>query len=298
MVPEHLDPNPNPRRPFSIVSDLRSNISPTSLVIALLVSTSLVVARLTQVRFSPIKSDGISLRCPLSYTIEDLFALVSSVGGSRSSSRGSSRPNHFTGSSSFDHGKGSSSHAPVLVVEGDGRAFGYSISGYNGGGGHGHGRGRGRGPRKCAYCHQENHNVDLHGRPTAHQVTVSVEETLSSDHAPRVVSISEKEYHRFLATQSSTTVTLAQTKIVASVACVASSSPWVIDFDFQTRKKIGGGSKRNGLYYFDTDLSSNVALQSSTSAFQDHCHLGHSSLYSLKKMVSSSQFVHISLWSL
>ncbi|GFS40469.1 hypothetical protein Acr_00g0068750 [Actinidia rufa] len=90
----------------------------------------------------------------------DRSALVSSVGGSRSSSYGPSHgPNHFT--------------APIPLV--------------------------------------------------AMEVTLPVENAPSSVHSPRVVSISEKEYHQLLVAQSSTTTTLAQTKTVAS------SSPWVID---------------------------------------------------------------------
>ncbi|GFS40883.1 hypothetical protein Acr_00g0071020 [Actinidia rufa] len=47
--------------------------------------------------------------------------------------------------------------------------------------------------------------------------------------------------------------------------------------------------EHNGLSYFDTDVSYNVALQSSTFAFQDHCRLGHSTLSSLKKLVPLCQ---------
>ena len=57
----------------------------------------------------------------------------------------------------------------------------------------------------------------------------------------------------------------------------------------QDGKKIGDMFERNGPYYFDTDVSYNVALQSSTFAFQDHCRLGHPTLSSLKKLVPLCQ---------
>ena len=40
----------------------------------------------------------------------------------------------------------------------------------------GRGRGRGHSPRKCTYCHGENHIVEyywkLHGKPSTHQVSL------------------------------------------------------------------------------------------------------------------------------
>ena len=67
------------------------------------------------------------------------------------------------------------------------------------------------------------------------------------------------------------------------------SLPFIVFQDLKTGKKIGGGSERNDLWYFDMDFSRNVALQSSTSSFQDHGRVGHLSLSSLKKLVASSQ---------
>ncbi|GFS40013.1 class I glutamine amidotransferase-like superfamily protein [Actinidia rufa] len=129
------------------------------------------------------------------------------------------------------------------------------------------------------------------------------------------------------AKESPSSAPAPRTQIAASIACVASSSPWVIDsgasahvtgapshltnlspsghlsrvtladgststirgLDLKTRKKIGGVSERNGLQYFIMDFSRNVALSSSTSSFQDHGCVGHLSLSSLKKLVTSSQ---------
>ena len=85
---------------------------------------------------------GISIRRPLNFCYWGSFCLgFFSSGPSR-------------GPSSFGLGGGSNSHAP-----------GYSVSSYNGG--------HGLGPRKCTYCHQENHTVDhcwdLHNRLAAHK---------------------------------------------------------------------------------------------------------------------------------
>ena len=63
--------------------------------------------------------------------------------------------------------------------------------------GSGVGYGCSRGPRKCTYCHRENHTVDrcwdLHSRPAPHQVTTPIEEVspVPSDCASRGVSIYE-----------------------------------------------------------------------------------------------------------
>ena len=87
--------------------------------------------------------------------------------------------------------------------------------------------GKGCDPRKCTYCHGKNHTVhfcwDLHGKHTAHQVSLPEEENASQSLKPnsttRVVSIPEEEYHRLVSLQSqstpsaSSTVTLAQSCI-------------------------------------------------------------------------------------
>ncbi|XP_058221224.1 uncharacterized protein LOC131331348 [Rhododendron vialii] len=100
------------------------------------------------------------------------------------------------------------------------------------------GRGRGRGSRSCTYCHGTNHTVDfcwiLHGRPSAHQVTVSEDDGSVSvpSSIPRVVTIPEDEYHRLISqpppyVPSSSTATSAQKG--STFAGLASNTPWVID---------------------------------------------------------------------
>lgn len=62
------------------------------------------------------------------------------------------------------------------------------------------GRGIGCGPCKCSYCHGENHTVEfcwaLHGKPSAHQVSLYEEENISQLLTPtsiaHIVSILEK----------------------------------------------------------------------------------------------------------
>ncbi|GFZ15772.1 hypothetical protein Acr_25g0001810 [Actinidia rufa] len=77
--------------------------------------------------------------------------------------------------------------------------------------------------RLCTHFGHDNQTVDhcwdLHGRPVAHQAVVVFEAD---------VNLFADEYQRLLAAQSSITTTLAQTS--ASITCVATHIPWVIDF--------------------------------------------------------------------
>ena len=59
--------------------------------------------------------------------------------------------------------------------------------------------------------------------------------------------------------------------------------------DLKTGKKIVAGLSAMAFTTLIRTSPTNVALQSSTFAFQDHCHLGQPSLNSLKKLILSSQ---------
>lgn len=101
----------------------------------------------------------------------------------------------------------------------------------------GGGQGRGRVLRHCSWCNADNHTIDycwdLHGRPSAHQVTVSEDDgsQVSSSSASRVVTIPEDEYQPFQHYRS--TQTFASTAMLAQKgppsAYLASHTPWVID---------------------------------------------------------------------
>jgi hypothetical protein len=82
---------------------------------------------------------------------------------------------------------------------------------------------------------------------------------------------------------------LSISKITKVLNCSVSFYPSLCIFqDLKTRRMIGMGHKVGGLYYLDLARSiTPYALQSSTSALQWHCHLGHPSLPTLKHQVPS-----------
>ncbi|KAL0313438.1 UNVERIFIED_CONTAM: hypothetical protein Sradi_5743100 [Sesamum radiatum] len=56
--------------------------------------------------------------------------------------------------------------------------------------------------------------------------------------------------------------------------------------DLQTRRTIGGGHERGGLYFLDKSTPADArALSAFVSPLQWHCRLGHPSLPSLKKIL-------------
>ncbi|GFZ09330.1 hypothetical protein Acr_20g0011380 [Actinidia rufa] len=137
-------------------------------------------------------------------------ALVSSIEGSCSSSRG---PSHFTVPNSFCRAGGSSGCAPGSGSgEGGGRAPGYSVW----------------------WLWPTEVYLLIVTKRTTLLIIVGIFmvvplpirlhfplRRLPPHPFPRVVSISEVEYHRLLVVESSTIATLAQSQTAASVACVA-----------------------------------------------------------------------------
>ncbi|GFZ15681.1 hypothetical protein Acr_25g0000900 [Actinidia rufa] len=121
-----------------------------------------------------------------------------------------------------------------------------------------------------------------------------------------LLTISTDEYQCLLTAQSSpfpVTATQAQTNIshvghpsrvtltdgctshVTSSGTDSLCSSFSVSFvlhDLQTGEKIGGGSERNGLYYFGANIPTSVALRLSIDPCQLHCQLGHPSLQNLK----------------
>jgi transposase InsO family protein len=80
---------------------------------------------------------------------------------------------------------------------------------------------------------------------------------------------------------------LSISKITKALNCSVSFYPSLCIFqDLKTRRMIGMGHEVDGLYYLDLAPPSR-ALQSSTSALQWHCRLGHPSLSTLKHQVPS-----------
>jgi hypothetical protein len=82
---------------------------------------------------------------------------------------------------------------------------------------------------------------------------------------------------------------LSISKITKALNCYVSFYPSLCIFqDLKTRRMIGMGHEVGGLYYLD--LAPSVpprALQSSTSALQWHCRLGHPSVPTLKHQILS-----------
>ncbi|GFY94268.1 hypothetical protein Acr_09g0007140 [Actinidia rufa] len=135
-------------------------------------------------------------------------ALVSSIEGSCSSSRG---PSHFTVPNSFCRAGGSSGCAPGSGSgEGGGRAPGYS-----GGGGGGGGVADG----SILIVTKRTTLLIIVGIFMVVPLPIRLHfplRRLPPHPFPRVVSISEVEYHRLLVVESSTIATLAQSQTAAS----------------------------------------------------------------------------------
>uniref|UniRef100_A0A2N9EUA1 phosphoenolpyruvate carboxykinase (ATP) n=1 Tax=Fagus sylvatica TaxID=28930 RepID=A0A2N9EUA1_FAGSY len=188
---------------------------------------------------------------------------------------------------------------------------------HNGRGGRG-GRsgGGGRGLKKCTHCGRTNHTVDfcwkLHGKPAwANHATVDGDNSTPSEEQ---VLISKAEYDSILQRASSSSMVASGTvstpnltfsnvlylpefpfnllsvhKLTVALHCSIAFFPSYCVFqDLKTKRTIGGGFEKDGLYYFrpfHTSIPS--ALRSSVSPYQWHCRLGHPSFLNLQKLVPS-----------
>uniref|UniRef100_A0A2N9GH48 Integrase catalytic domain-containing protein n=1 Tax=Fagus sylvatica TaxID=28930 RepID=A0A2N9GH48_FAGSY len=184
-----------------------------------------------------------------------------------------------------------------------------SRGGRNGGGG--------RGPKKCTHCGRTNHTIDfcwkLHGKPAwANHATIDGDN--STPISEEQVLISKAEYDSILQRASSSSMVASGTvstpnltfsnvlylpefpfnllsvhKLTVALHCSIAFFPSYCVFqDLKTKRMIGGGIEKDGLYYFrpfHTSIPS--ALHSSVSPYQWHCRLGHPSSLNLQQLVPS-----------
>ncbi|GFZ18297.1 hypothetical protein Acr_27g0000360 [Actinidia rufa] len=147
----------------------------------------------------------------------------------------------------------------------------------------GSGHGRGRDPRRCTHYNQKNHTSSL---ATITLAQTGVSTTCVATHIPWVIDSGVGTLLRF----SQVFLSL----VVFLMSLLSMDSP--LRLMVWTGKKICGGSKHSGLYYFDANVSP-LALRSIVDPCQLDCRLGHLSLLNLKKLVPIAQSLPCEVYS-
>ncbi|KAL0370945.1 UNVERIFIED_CONTAM: Retrovirus-related Pol polyprotein from transposon RE2 [Sesamum angustifolium] len=218
-----------------------------------------------------------------------------------------------TGSSDSSSSSRTTTESSAMGMRGRGR------SSSQGRGGRGRGSNTSTNSRYCPHCGRTNHVVDKcwikHGKPKWATTVTSDGEPAAlepSSNPSEPVTLSREEYEQLLhrPVSNSATPTTSSSPgafVVSHVPPVrladGSYSPisgsgtihptnhltltnvlFAPKFpDLQTRRMIGGGHKRGGLYFLNTSPIDARALFASISPLQWHCRLGHLSLPTLQK---------------
>ncbi|KAK4386771.1 Retrovirus-related Pol polyprotein from transposon RE2 [Sesamum angolense] len=209
-----------------------------------------------------------------------------------------------TGSSDSSSSSGTTTESSAMGVRGRGH------SSSQGHGGRDRASNTSTNSRYCTHCGRTNHVVDKcwikHGKPEWANTVTSSGEPAALEPSPNPsesVTLSREEYeqllHRPVANSATPTTSSSPGAFVVSHA-----KSWMLDSgatthltvtffpsycvfqDLQTRRTIGGGHERGGLYFLNTSPPIDArALSASVSPLQWHCRLGHSSLPTLQKVL-------------
>ncbi|KAL0446502.1 UNVERIFIED_CONTAM: Retrovirus-related Pol polyprotein from transposon TNT 1-94 [Sesamum latifolium] len=179
-----------------------------------------------------------------------------------------------TGSFESFSSSGTSIESSAMAVRGRGR------SSSRGRGGRGRISNTSTNSRYCTHCGRTNHVVEKfwikYGKPKWANTVNSGGEPAALEPSPnqsKVVTFHEQLLHHPVANS-------------ATPATASSPSALLHLTDLQTRRMIGGGHERGGLYFLDTSTPVDARdLSASVSPLQWHCRPRHPSLPSLKKVL-------------
>ncbi|KAL0311158.1 UNVERIFIED_CONTAM: Retrovirus-related Pol polyprotein from transposon RE2 [Sesamum angustifolium] len=183
-----------------------------------------------------------------------------------------------TGSFNSISSSGTTTESSAMAVRGRTRSFS------RGRGGRGRASITSTNSRYCTHCGRTNHVVDKywikHGKPEWVNTVTNGGEPVALEPSPNPsesVTLSREEYEQLL--HHLLLTLLPHPHLPLRVLLLRLT-------DLQTRRTIGGGHERGGLYILNTSPPIDArALSASVSPLQWHCCLGHPSLPTLQKVL-------------